>query len=544
MKKILILAILMSIGFLSGNLCGQSLEIISVTATEYPHVTVGFKLFNAQGNEIRNILNPDIIVEETSNEQKLFREVTDVDSPSMTQKMSSVVFSIDLSQSMEELMTDGITRRDAAIDAMKDWISKADTKTTELAITAFCADAVASVDNPNEPPRTFTSDKDSLLMAVDNLPIICAGTNYNAAFLHKRMETYIRDLSSLYYCRPNIAKYKPVLVFLTDGNHIQEYGGPIESDEIFSLLMQYGVTVYVIKIGEEELSQENADFLKGLSLIGKAQGDETPNEWLNVMKAAELKNIYQQILYEARTIGDPPPCYVTWKSDCDDSKSTLTFPNHGNLSAIVNFSFSDDKKPDLEIFPETLDFDNTKLTQSSTKEITITARNTEVEIESIEFIEDISGSDRIQVVDWGNCETFPFVLQKDSSCKFVIQYSAIDESQTKAKIKFKGSSCSEDLLTITASPVTDVEELTGISGEFRIAPNPANDFINIFVPNCSKDYVRVVIFDIMGNVISKYDMKNLNDNVKINIENLNSGNYFVGCFSDKISEIVPVVVNR
>jgi len=562
MKQVMIPAILFMISFFSGELNGQSLQMFFTEPSGYPYMTTGFKLFDAQGNEIRNsptlkpIKKGNIVIYETSNYgTTVQREVlADPDCPSQTLNSFSAVLIVDISESMnmdENRLSDGALRIDAVKEVLKVWARSFDPKRTETAITAFCGDAMPSTRFPDGPVRTFTTDKDSLLLAIDEIPDMCSGANYNAAFLYKRFETFVKQYSALYWCQPNKAKYKPLIVFLTDGNHMPQYGGPINGgafniDEVIRLANERNVSIYVIVLGDEEITPENREHLILLSYVGKAADDITDNIWWNVNSANELKGIYQEILNEAGRLGYPTPCYIPWKGGCEGGSATFTFigagPDGTDLVGVSDYMVAQNKMPYLTVEPESLNFNSTKLSQTSTQEVTIKATKNFVEVESIEFLEDVNGSDRIQIADWGSCEGLPFVLEKDSSCKLVVKYFAKDENQTSAKIKFNSSACDEDILNITATPVTGVDEHFTKQGGFKILPNPAEDHIKIIANNAMDNKVQIVFFDILGNVKLKLDNANLNK--IIDITNLGVGTYFVGCFAGNKTEIIPLLIRR
>jgi hypothetical protein len=529
----------------SANLSGQSIKIYFNDYSKYPLITTGFRLFDSQGNEIRDIEKNDILITENVSQDKKFvsRQIVDFVIPSPTQTCFSAVMVVDISESMNETLPGGARKIDVAKDVLKDWANNIDPKRTETAITAFCGDALANPFNPKEPIRTFTTDKDSLLYAIYSLQDLYNGTNYNAAFLHKRYDSNVRKYSGLYYCDPKIAQCKPVLVFLTDGNHLEEYGGPIKSQEIFDLIEQYNVSVYVIKIGDDELSKENQDFLSNLTLHGKNVTDITPNYWFNVTNPQELKNIYHEILNEAGTYGEPAPCLVTWKTDCEGGNAIINFPNQG-VSENMSFQITPNVKPNLLIPASVIDFSNIEWNQTELREITITAKNADVVIDGIEFTEDLNGSDRIQI-DWGLAGPPPISLEQNSPYKIGIQYTAKDENPTSAKIKINSTACNDNTITVIATPVADVEELTGINvGNFAIIPNPADDVFEMILPQSFKGKLQVGIFDLMGNEIKNHSFNNAKSRVSFDATNLVTGYYLVFCKTENVIKIIPLVINH
>ena len=81
--------------------------------------------------------------------------------------------------------------------------------------------------------------------------------------------------------------------------------------------------------------------------------------------------------------------------------------------------------------------------------------------------------------------------------------------------------------TIITEEVASVNENINT---FKIYPNPATDFLNIELPT-NNEFETFSIFDIIGNEIFSGTINN-NENLKINIQNYNSGIYFIKFQSD------------
>jgi hypothetical protein len=496
MKKIIIFAVVFILSLVYEDVFGQTLEMKYTEPSRFPYMTTGFRLKDAAGNEIRNsdILKPikktDVIVEEMEGGKKVRRNVlADIDCPEQTLTTFSAVLIVDISESMNDPLPGGAKKIDVAKDVLKEWAKSFDPKRTETAITAFCGDAVASLDNPDEPIRTFTSDKDSLLLAINKMPTNCNGTNYNAAFLYKRFDTFIKQYSGLYWCRPDKAKYKPVIIFLTDGNHLSEYGGPINGgrfniDEVQMLANQRNVTIYVIQFGTETITPENLGHLQTLSYIGKASNDNTPNIWMGVNSAQDLKNIYQDILVEAGTLGDPPPCYVAWEGGCESGSATFTFPNHGNLVGVSNFTVSPGRLPKLVVTPQNVTFNNVApvpANNSATMTLTLKAERNYVVINGIDYLIDNGLSSDFSVVDWGPKGPPPITIDKDSSYKIVVRYRPSDSTCSSGLIEFTGFACEGKQFNVKAEMTPFVENIN--MGNVGIGKSLDSTFSAVF---CNK----------------------------------------------------------
>ncbi|MFH1051955.1 MAG: choice-of-anchor D domain-containing protein, partial [bacterium] len=493
MKWIVICISLIIMSSNTGYLFGQRLDILYTEPLDYPYMITGFRLYDVQDKEIRNtygsksIEKGDIVIYETEDNNTVTREVLyDPDCPNLSLKTFSAVLVVDISESMADPLPGGSKRIDAAKDVLREWARNFDPKRTETAITAFCGDAIPSKDNSNEPIRTFTNNKDTLLAAIDRLPNFCNGTNYNAAFLHKRFDKYIRQFSALYWCQPGKAKYKPVIVFLTDGNHLTSYGGAFEIDTVEKYANLYKATIYVIKFGAEPINDDkNLEHLNRLALIGKVEGDLTPNIWLDVNSADELKNIYQDILSEAAKIGDPPPCYVTWKGACESGSATFTFPNHGGLVGVSDFVVAPNKLPNLNINPRNPVFSNVAPGSTpASMTVTLKAEKNFIEITGYDILDQSLVGD-FSVVDWGPSAPPPFVIPKDSSYKIVIQYAPQDSSCSNGVVEFLGSACTGREMNVKGEMLPFVEDID--MGNVNVGGSKNDTFSAVFCNKTCQD---------------------------------------------------------
>jgi hypothetical protein len=466
MKKFNITILLLISYVFASDLFAQSVEGRFTDPALYPYITTGFKLYDAGGEEIRNeagnivISKEDIIIEEIEDGNVVQREVLDdPDCPRQELTTFSAILTIDLSTSMSDVVPGGLTKLEVVKGVLLEWIKNFDPKRTETCITGFCGDAVANKNDPTLPVHPFSTDKESLEATVNGLSSLCAGTNYNAAFLYRRNMDWIKYLSALHFCRPDVRKYKPVIVFLTDGNHLPDWGGPFELGEVIVLAEERNATIYVIQIGEDELEPINESALNALAQVGKPSGDNSPNIWLNVNNADELKNIYNEILEEAGTIGDPPPCYVTWETGCEGESATFTFPNHGNVSFVQDYEVDPNKIPSLDVTPLEWEWENVTSGSSVTQTMTLTARKNFVEIDSITFFNEYNADGKYTVIDWGVDAPPPIVIPKDSSYEIQVQYTPDDSSFSKTHIQFEGFVCNGGIFSLAGYMLPFVEDI-------------------------------------------------------------------------------------
>ena len=449
--------------------------------SNFPYIITGFKLYDKSNNEIRNsgtniIINADNVrIQEKEYGQTVDRTVLSApDCPEQTQTTFSAILVCDISTSMAEVLSSGQKKIDVLREVVIDFIKNFDPKRTEVAITTFAGDALGHPDDIDMKPfRPFTTNKDSLMLAANYLAEknLRQGTNWNAAFIAKKQQQYIKNLSALYYTRPTVRKYKPVIIFLTDGNHLPKwdqpgFGGPVQVFTIRQEAIANNATIYCIQFGNEDLTDENQQSLEQLAEIGKDPHDNSPNLWTKVVDATTLKNIYQQILIEAGTIGDPPPCYVTWLSGCDGGSATFTFTllDGSFATGTTEYTIAPNKKPALQITPSQFAFENVAPVSKQKQKITLKAIQNFVEIYKIDFKKSIRGISRYTVSDWGPKGPPPFTLQKDSSCEIEVEYTANDSLFSEVLLEVNSSACSGKEFTLQGfmSPYVETLDCGGV----------------------------------------------------------------------------------
>ncbi|MFC2131830.1 choice-of-anchor D domain-containing protein [Bacteroidota bacterium] len=494
MKKLLTLAaLMMMISSFSIVLAQYTVVPFYTEPSLYPYMTTGFKLFNGP-NEIRNesanieIFKKDIIItERLANGDIVEREVLDdPECPRVTQTTFSAILAVDISTSMDDEIGGGSKKIDVVKDVLKEWALNFDPKRTETTITLFCGDAIGKGGLQNESFLQFTTDREVLMEAIDNLPPLCAGTNWNAAFLNGKNKLGLKHLSALHFCKSTVARYKPVIIFLTDGNHLPKWGGDEDGGkfqlyDVVTLANQRNVTIYVIQVGTDVLTDTNLEDLYSLAEVGKPENDNSDNIWLQINDADELKNIYAEILQEAGQIGDPPPCYVDWKTGCDGGSATFTFPNHGNVFFDTKYEVDSDKIPYLNISPRDVSFTNVAPGgPSATRTIDLKAEKNFVQIDSIHFIGTGQGTGSFNI-DWGSYGPLPLVIDEDSTIQVDLIYTALDSLCTDNIIEFKNFACTGNLMTVEGKILPFVEDID--MGNVNVGADAVLTFTKVF---CNK----------------------------------------------------------
>ena len=411
MKRLLRFYIFLMTGFVAvTNLCAQTLEIKDVIPDDYPEIRAKFFLYDSDGEIVRDI-NPDDIIITDNNIQR----ATDFTFCSPLTKFSSIL-TIDISYSMTQTLDSfdihGQQRIDLAREGAKLWVDSLPEGRAECAITTF--NYTTNVD------QYFTTDRDSLKAAIDTAtqnPEF--GTNYNGALLFDRQG----NEGALELART--ANYKPILVFLTDGEHDKGAYGEVKVDQIIALADELNATIYCITLGmpmPEELiyiSENTGGFY-----------------YENLNDAESVNAAYLEILQDAADMGTPIPCELTWLTDCGGGELNIKVPAYNNASASTDYDIPESIQPFIEIEDRYNYFVNSLPGADRTAKIKITARNNYLEINNA----DISDNN-FSVTDW-NGTAPPFTLEKDSSRLISLTYSPYSDSlYHPVNITLEGSSC-------------------------------------------------------------------------------------------------------
>ncbi|OGU37773.1 MAG: hypothetical protein A2X61_06230 [Ignavibacteria bacterium GWB2_35_12] len=458
MKKEFMKWLLLSIvlcAFLSDATAAQPTAVINyIEAGGYPNIKAYYTYEDASGNQVRppnySWMPQDIIINENGKVRN--HNPGSPFCPNPIDKTFSAILVFDVSNTMQKGMDGsgnpppGAARWELAVEAMKDFITALNPNLTECAVIQFSSNAKIL--------HRFTNNKDSLFQSLTPGNITLGmGTNYNAAFIIDRY----RDSTSTALYMAKSAKYKPVIIFLTDGNHETKWGsfanppygdGRFFIGDVINLAKERNVRVFCIKIGNDTLSGINLSYMNGLAGI---EGKSSDNLEMDVTDRDRLSGYYDKVLQICGQVGYPAPCWVEWKSDCFSGVRDLqlNFPNHGNLTASTTFTVPDNIQPDLEISPNPVTFSNVDYTTYKDEQVKITARRNFVEIWGPAGFN--SSDARYKVQDWGTAPPppFPYILPKDSSRFITVRYDPTDSSYSSATIDLNSSACFGDIINLS-----------------------------------------------------------------------------------------------
>ncbi|MCX7736123.1 MAG: choice-of-anchor D domain-containing protein [Candidatus Kapabacteria bacterium] len=426
--------------FLPSLLFSQSLVINAVDASKYPTIRAEITIKDAAGKYVRLFSNDEITVKDGGKDRTTKSIYCE---PNLSR--FSAILTFDRSASMrlnkDGKESPGPSLMDIAKSAAKAWVRALDTTRAEATITAFSNDAVWLLN------QKFVNSKVVLIDSINGSRQLepVGGTNYNSGFLRDRWG----NPGALEVAK--FAKYKPIIIFLTDGEH-DPNNGPVKTAEILQLANQLNATIFCLTLG-----LPMPDVLKSIS---KNTGGAY---YENLTTEDEVRMIYLDILEKSANLGTPAPCDLVWDTDCDGGNLTVTYRKL-NLSRDTTYVIPLDIKPYLEIEPRTVVFNNPKPGNNDTL-ITITAKNNFVDFTPPGYNTSKPG---FSIIDWGGPMP-PFTLKKDEFRKIKIRYIAPpnDSSYYPASLTFVGSAC--DGLTMMPSAewvfVRDIDMGTTLVGQ-------------------------------------------------------------------------------
>ncbi len=335
MKKYLSICIAMLLTIVSAR--SQSLDMFGIDASAFPTVKAKFFATDASNQRINNLNPADFAITEGWKA----RSVLNVTCPSAAAVPISSLLIMDVSGSMEWDLG-GFKNLDMAKGAATAWINGLPQSTCECAITSFNGSSYID--------RDFTSDKASLLAAI-NAMAGEDGTNYEPAFL---------DQLTGGFKILNKAKYKKVIIFLSDGQPNFEPDIPA----IIAQAQAQNAFVYCVT-----LNMPCPKILRDLS-------EQTGAEWFeNVTTIDEAKEVYKRIQFIAQGI---EPCTIEWQSGLNCSFSR----NDGEARLVANgasdkFSYvpPENSVAYLDIVPSGVFFRNKKPGVGHDTTLTVTAVN-------------------------------------------------------------------------------------------------------------------------------------------------------------------------
>ncbi len=399
----------------------QSIRILDVINThQYPTITAEFKAFDKDNKDTRitdkskyQIKDPDAI-----------REILGIECPENISAFSLILL-IDRSQSMVNynLVTPTKNAAKALVDKLPDGRSE-------------CAVMVFSFGNPStQIMHPFSSNKKDLKDSIEKIRFV-GGTDYNAAFLIDRWGTP----GALTLAKQ--AKYKPIIIFLTDGGHDPQTSGPFRKNNVIdsALKPEFNVTIYAIALGDEP-DPASLSNLEGIA-------NTTGGQLFRNISASDIEGIYLEILRRADALNYPPPCKIKWLAACESGEVELTWlAQSGNVSDKFKYKIPDSVKPAWEVqnHPRNIFFLNVDPTKPpGYKDTTITIKA----INNSALLTAFTSDPRWKIISPSLPMKNP--INKNETVNITIRYTPTDSLCHKTQAKLEGTSCSGNDLNLSA----------------------------------------------------------------------------------------------
>ncbi|MGA2298603.1 MAG: VWA domain-containing protein, partial [FCB group bacterium] len=382
MKKLLLFLVLLYLPLLCD---AQSLTVFKVDTTAYPAVKAKFYAIDDQGYQITNLSPSNFTVLENG----IQRTVTNVTCPAPKPPVAlSSVLVIDVSGSMAG---NGLNIAKAAATV---WVNNSLSGKSECAITSF--------NDENYFNQDFTTDKQTLITAINNLQA-GVGTDYNEALLNPVAGGIPAAKTG---------RYKKIIVMLTDG--MPGYNPDINN--IITQANQNQIAIYAVTLGFQA-----PDCLKQITT-------QTGGMWFeNVTTEEQAKNVYLTILHTAQ---GGEPCEIDWtsKTVCQSDVKVEVSLDNPQLNAFANYTIS--KIAGLNFQPISIRFKDVP---------------PGVKVDSIRTVKAIGGDFNISNINVSNplfdINPKSFSLKQGDSTNLTISFTPADSTTQFCKFEFVNDVC-------------------------------------------------------------------------------------------------------
>lgn len=413
--KIILLILILFLKFNCLN--SQTLEILRVDDSQYPLIKASIKVKDTNNNEIRSF---DI------NDFKIFdggksKDIKNITCNSLPKKFS-VVITMDKTASMlfnpkdlDGTNTQPPLKRTIAVNFAKNLISSLDTNFVEIGLTEFSSGITGT-----RQTMFFSKNKDSLQSVISKTSF-SGGTDINSGFLGRSNNRGSLNLAEF-------SLYKPIVVFLTDGQHDPQFSQNKELavNDIITKANNIDASIFVIGIGYNINSE--MDFITQ-STNGKL--------FKNVDNENLIDNITKEIIEKSESMATLPSCEIEWIADCDGGNIELSYEQGNKPKVNYTYNISQELLPKFSFTPRYLKMrEDIEINKTKYFDIILTATNKDVIFDGYS-----SDSDKFKVYDWGGSE-LPLTIKSNESKKIKLSYTSTDSLCNFGTIIFNSNSCS------------------------------------------------------------------------------------------------------
>lgn len=278
----------------------QSISIQNIDRSGYPIIKGEILPFDANGKRITNLSKDNWTVYENGVKCDL---VEDIECPQATQTEIpvSVVLTIDVSWSMNEINFEGKKRIDIAKNAAKALVNALGSR-SECALTTFSTTAKSSTN--------FSKDRSYVNNQIDGFKLF-ENTGFYSGFMDNSNGAIEKFKNS--------SNTKKVIVFLTDGLDNQGFTKE-QMNSVIEEANNNNITIYCLSI-----AQNSPESLKRIS-------QETGGAWYeNINSEEQAKNLYLNIIqYEQ----NQEPCTIVWETEVKQSEPVENMRIKSNQNGI------------------------------------------------------------------------------------------------------------------------------------------------------------------------------------------------------------------
>ncbi|MDC1068264.1 VWA domain-containing protein [Candidatus Kapabacteria bacterium] len=382
MKKIILSLILMT----NISLFSQSIEITNINIDNYPTIRAEVEATDAAGNQYSQFADEPIILTEDGVVKPIIFQECDSDV-----KKYSLIVVADISGSME-LGIDGneadepFRRIDILQRSIKTLVQRMNPNRSEFSLHTFAGRNTVYIE--------FSQNRDSILTVLNREILTKSNTDFNAAFTGiETNKTEPTSIGAIPYAFEN-AKWKPVILFFSDGEHNKVTDFDVRTNEISALAKSQNPECIVF-------SAQFGGSTPGS--IGTIVGDTGGTSYGSLTTEDDVERAFRDILDEVeRNPTILSPCEIEWVTDCDQNLIKVDGTINGSpVSATATYNVPDIVKPSIEI-----DDRNPVVLNNGNSQIKLTARNSDITISGanfselgFNFVEDISNLTLTQDVE-------------------------------------------------------------------------------------------------------------------------------------------------
>lgn len=349
-------------------------------------------LLNANGSLVYNPNIASVKLYENGTQMNVLDITCDINTK---KDQISAVLSVDLSLSMNG---QPFALAKAGAKAL---VNIMDSSSDEVAISGFSDFALMIND--------FTNNKNFLNNSIDEMFLI-GGTNFNDAFLNKR------DGSLSIASR---AKYKPVIIILTDGF------ANGRTQEVIDKAKEIGAVIYsVILYGQApqflyDVTRETGGLV-----------------FENIKTESDIVKAYEAIYRISQTLD---ACTITWESKNCDLERRLDYEFMG-VKKFSNFNVDNLQLSRFD-YPNSkfISYKGTTLGTTGRRQFGLTARQEDLVVDSI-----IVENNKFKVVLPQN-ESYPISIQRDSTHQFFVDFDYDIEGFQFSKFTIISNVCNDNI---------------------------------------------------------------------------------------------------